>query len=104
MYQIMEARLSACMYNSLYSLVRLNQFLNKENGIAVFLILVAMTLPLVAKIGSVAIILTGSVLIGTLLYLVIEHNRQIEELQNTISSLCLMAMEREHHEDMANDD
>ena len=104
MDQIMEARLSACMYNSLYSLVRLNQFLNKENGIAVFLILVAMTLPLVAKIGSVAILLTGSVLIGTLLYLVVEHNRQIEELQNTISSLCLMAMEREHHEDMNNDD
>ena len=100
----MEARLSACMYNSLYNLVRLNQWLNKENGIAVFLILLAMTLPLVAKIGSVAILLTGSLLIGTLLYLVVEHNRQIEELQSTISSLCLMAMEREHHEDMNNDD
>ena len=100
----MEARLSACMYTSLYDLVRLHQWLNKENGIAVFLILLAMTLPLVAKIGSVAILVTGSLLIGTLLYLVVEHNRQIEELQSTISSMCLMAMEREHHEDLNNDD
>ena len=100
----MEARLSTCMYNSLYSLVRLNQWLNKESQIVFFLVLVTMTLPLLAKIGSVAILLTGSLLIGTLLYLVVEHNRQIEELQSTISSLCLMAMEREHHENMANDD
>ena len=104
MYAIMEPRLSACMYTSLYSLVQLNQWLNKENLIAVLCILLAMALPIVAKIGSVAILVTGSLLVGTLLYLVVEHNRQIEELQSTISHMCLMAMEREHHENLNIDD
>ena len=100
----MDPRLSACMYTSLYSLVQLNQWLNKENLIAVLCILLAMSLPIVAKIGSVAILVTGSLLVGTLLYLVVEHNRQIEELQSTISHMCLIAMEREHHEDLNIDD
>ena len=104
MYAIMEPRLSACMYTSLYSLVQLNQWLNKENLIAVLCILLAMALPIVAKIGSVAILVTGSLLVGTLLYLVVEHNRQIEELQSTISHMCLMAEEREHHENLNIDD
>ena len=100
----MEARLSTCLYNSLYSLVKLNQWLNKESQIAFILVLVTMTLPLLAKLGSVAVLLTGSLLIGTLLYLVFEHTRQIEELQGTISRLCMIAMEREHHENMSEDD
>ena len=100
----MDPHLSACMFTSLYSLVQLVHWLNKENLIAVLCILLAMALPIVAKLGSVAILVTGSLLVGTLLYLVVEHNRQIEALQSTISHMCLMAMEREHHENLNIDD
>ena len=100
----MDNRLSTSIYNCLWSLVKINRWLNKSSEIAFFLVLGTMTLPLLAKLGSVAVLLTGALLIGTLLYLVFQHTRQIEELQGTISRLCLIAMQREHDENMLEDD
>ena len=100
----MDPRLSSCMFTSLYSLVQLVDWLNKENFIAILCILLAMALPITAKLGSFALLVTGSLLVGTLLYLIVEHNRQIESLQSTISHMCLVAMEREHIENLNLDD
>ena len=101
----MDPRLSSCMFTSLYSLVQLVDWLNKENFIAILCILLAMALPITAKLGSFALLVTGSLLVGTLLYLIlVEHNHQIESLQSTILHMCLVAMEREHIENLNLDD
>ena len=100
----MHPRVSSCMFTSLYSLVQLVDWLNKENLIAIVCILLTMALPLTAKLGSFALLVTASLLVGTLLYLIIEHNRQMQSLQATISHMCLVAMEREHIENLNLDD
>ena len=88
------------MFNSLYELVLIQEWLNKENYLALICILVAMAIPITAKLGTLALLLTASILVGTLLYLIIEHNRQIIKLQDTISHMCIVAMGRENAENL----
>ena len=63
-----------------------------------------MEIPITAKLGSLALLITASLLVGTLLYLIIEHNRQIQALQATISHMCIVAMGREHAKNLNLDD
>ena len=81
--------MEACIVDSLYDLVKIQEWMNKENYLLLIVILLAMALPITSKLGMLALMITALILIGTLLFLIIEHNKQIVKLQDTISHLCI---------------
>ena len=90
--------MEACIVDSLYDLVKIQEFINKENYLLLIVILLAMALPITSKLGMLALMITASILIGTLLFLIIKHNKQIVKLQDTIIHMCIVAIGRKQAE------
>ena len=77
---------------SVHSLIKIYKTLKIHLNIIILVFLIAMTLPFATKLGMFSLVCTTGVLIATLLFLIIEHNQQIERLQTTISHICIVAL------------